>query len=52
MLYHGRNDTTQQHAGYLQTGVRIDFNQPNFELSVNHKVQSKYLKVVLPSVWV
>ena len=38
IFQHGWNDSTQQGTGQLKTRIGIDFNEPHFEIFINHIV--------------
>ncbi len=44
ILDHGGNDAAKQRRRELEAGIRVCLNQPDFEVLIDHKVQSKYLE--------
>lgn len=47
MLQHCWDDSGKELAAQLETGIGVDFDQPDVVAGVNHKVQSEYLEVML-----
>lgn len=52
VLQHRWDYSGQQRRRKLQAGIGVDLNQPDFEVLVNHEVQSEHLKSKLPSIGV
>lgn len=46
MFNHVGDDAIQQRAAAVQARIGVDFNQPWLEVTINHEIQPKYLKVV------
>lgn len=52
LLQHSWYDPTEQLAAKLQTGVSVDFDQPNLIITIYHEIQPKNFKVMLGIVGV
>lgn len=52
IFQHIRNHPVKYRTASLQAWVRIDLDQVSLELTINHKVQTEYLEVVLEFCWV
>ncbi len=46
ILNHSWNYPRKQGTRYLQAWVEVDFNQPRFEVVINHEIHPKHLEVV------
>lgn len=47
MLQHCWDDSREELAAQLETGIGVDFDQPDVVAGVNHEVQSEYLEIML-----
>lgn len=52
MLKHIRNNPSKQFTTDFQARIRIDLNQPYFEVIIDHEIQSKYLEIMLQVIGV
>lgn len=47
MLQHCWDDSRKQFAAQLETGIGVNFDQPDIVAGVNHEIQSEYLEIML-----
>lgn len=47
MLKHVRDNSSQKFAADLEARIRIDFDEPNIKVLVNHEVKPEYLEIML-----
>lgn len=50
VLHKVRDQPAQQRTVYLEARVRVKFDEPSSELTINHKIQPKNLKIAIFSV--
>jgi hypothetical protein len=46
LFSHVGNNAVEEGTGTLKARVGVDFNEPRFELTVNHEVKAKYFEVI------
>lgn len=44
---HGGNDSAKKWTSQFQARISVDFNQPDFEVLVDHVIKAEYLKAEL-----
>lgn len=51
VFQHTWDDSLEDQTVDLEAGICVDLNQPRLEVAVYHEIETKYLEIVAPAVW-